>query len=44
MVAIERVQSGAHYPSDVAVGALIGLGAAWLVRRGPRWVLRWRFP
>ncbi|MEU6672146.1 phosphatase PAP2 family protein [Streptomyces sp. NPDC046727] len=30
MVALERVQSGAHYPSDVAVGAAIGLASAWL--------------
>ncbi|MFI9254952.1 phosphatase PAP2 family protein [Streptomyces sp. NPDC053069] len=28
-VAIERVQSGAHFPSDVAAGA-------WLVRHSPR--------
>ncbi|MFD5743997.1 phosphatase PAP2 family protein [Streptomyces massasporeus] len=33
MAAVERVQSGAHYPSDVAVGAAIGLTGAWLVRR-----------
>ncbi|MFD5338199.1 phosphatase PAP2 family protein [Streptomyces hawaiiensis] len=43
MVAVERVQSGAHYPSDVATGAAIGLAAAWLVRSTPRLVLRyWR--
>ncbi|MFJ7149110.1 phosphatase PAP2 family protein [Streptomyces sp. NPDC100445] len=35
LVAVERVQSGAHYPSDVAVGAGIGLVSAWLVRRLP---------
>ncbi|MEU0054107.1 phosphatase PAP2 family protein [Streptomyces sp. NPDC006309] len=35
VVAVERVQSGAHYPSDVAAGAAIGLGSAWLVRRLP---------
>ncbi|WP_318199631.1 phosphatase PAP2 family protein [Streptomyces sp. SCL15-4] len=33
MTAVERVQSGAHYPSDVAAGAAIGLASAWLVRR-----------
>ncbi|MEU7061380.1 phosphatase PAP2 family protein [Streptomyces sp. NPDC046197] len=44
MVAVERVQSGAHYPSDVAAGAVIGLAAAWLVRHSPRWALRWRLP
>ncbi|WP_309485319.1 phosphatase PAP2 family protein [Streptomyces sp. WELS2] len=36
VVAVERVQSGAHYPSDVAAGAVIGLGAAWFTRRSPR--------
>jgi undecaprenyl-diphosphatase len=34
-VAVERVQSGAHYPSDVAAGAAIGLAAAWLTHRAP---------
>ncbi|MFI6360156.1 phosphatase PAP2 family protein [Streptomyces sp. NPDC050743] len=43
-VAIERVQSGAHFPSDVAAGAGIGLATAWLVRHSPRWALRWRLP
>ncbi|MEU6682922.1 phosphatase PAP2 family protein [Streptomyces sp. NPDC046832] len=41
MVAVERVQSGAHYPSDVAAGAAIGLTGAWLIRRAPRLVLRY---
>ncbi|MEV5322400.1 phosphatase PAP2 family protein [Streptomyces sp. NPDC052687] len=36
MVAVERVQSGAHYPSDVAAGAVVGLAGAWFVRRVPR--------
>ncbi|MEV4947871.1 phosphatase PAP2 family protein [Streptomyces sp. NPDC053755] len=40
MVAAERVHSGAHYPSDVAVGGAIGLAAAAVVRAAPR--LRWR--
>jgi undecaprenyl-diphosphatase len=43
-VALERVQSGAHYPSDVAGGALIGLACAWLTRRTPSLLLRHRFP
>ncbi|GAA5049621.1 phosphatase PAP2 family protein [Streptomyces similanensis] len=38
LVAVERVQSGAHYPSDVAAGAVVGLACAWLVRRTPRLV------
>ncbi|MGW0719733.1 phosphatase PAP2 family protein [Streptomyces sp. NPDC002778] len=40
LVANQRVQFGAHYPTDVAVGAAIGLAAAALVRRAPRLVLR----
>lgn len=39
-VAIERVPSSAHYPSDVAAGAVIGLAAAALVRASPRLVVR----
>jgi undecaprenyl-diphosphatase len=43
VVGVERVQSGAHYPSDVAAGAVIGLASAWLTRRAPRLLLRcWR--
>ncbi|MET9502927.1 phosphatase PAP2 family protein [Streptomyces sp. NPDC006622] len=40
MVAGERVHAGAHYPSDVAVGALIGLSAAALTHRAPRLAVR----
>lgn len=40
MVGLERVQSGAHYPSDVATGAAIGLASAWLTRRAPCLILR----
>ncbi|WP_317447358.1 phosphatase PAP2 family protein [Streptomyces collinus] len=36
LVAVERVHSGAHYPSDVTAGALIGLTSAWLIRRVAR--------
>ncbi|MEU5279384.1 phosphatase PAP2 family protein [Streptomyces asoensis] len=39
-VAVERVQSGAHYPSDVAAGAAIGLAGAWLTRHAPHLLLR----
>ncbi|WP_394346786.1 phosphatase PAP2 family protein [Streptomyces dangxiongensis] len=42
MVAVERVQSGAHYPSDVAAGAVIGLASAWLIRRFPPLAVRVR--
>ncbi|MFI8824002.1 phosphatase PAP2 family protein [Streptomyces sp. NPDC053431] len=40
MVAVERVQSGAHYPTDVAAGAAIGLASAWLTHRAPHLILR----
>ncbi|MFE9912454.1 phosphatase PAP2 family protein [Streptomyces clavifer] len=40
LVAIERVHNGAHYPSDVAAGAAIGLAAAALVRTAPRLLMR----
>lgn len=40
VVALERVQSGAHYPSDVAGGAAIGLASAWLIRHAPALFLR----
>jgi undecaprenyl-diphosphatase len=36
MVAAERVHTGAHYSSDVAVGTAVGLAAAALVHRAPR--------
>ncbi|MEU0009261.1 phosphatase PAP2 family protein [Streptomyces sp. NPDC006314] len=41
LVALERVQSGAHYPSDVVTGALVGVGSAWLIRRAPRLLHPW---
>ncbi|MDQ0905786.1 membrane-associated phospholipid phosphatase [Streptomyces canus] len=40
LVAVERVQSGAHYPSDVAAGAAIGLAGAWLTRHAVAMLLR----
>jgi membrane-associated phospholipid phosphatase len=39
-IAAERVHSGAHYPSDVATGMVIGLAAAAMVRAVPRPPLR----
>ena len=33
LVGYTRVHSGAHYPSDAAVGAALGVGAAMLTRR-----------
>ncbi|MFE9443411.1 phosphatase PAP2 family protein [Streptomyces sp. NPDC006602] len=40
MVAAERVQGGAHYPSDVAAGGVIGPAAAALVRGAPHLLRR----
>ncbi|WP_411111778.1 hypothetical protein [Streptomyces sp. c-19] len=40
LVAIERVHSGAQYPSDVAAGAAVGLVEATLVRATPRLLIR----
>ncbi|MFD3324563.1 phosphatase PAP2 family protein [Streptomyces sp. NPDC058701] len=40
LVAVQRVHSGAHYPSDVAAGAAVGLAAAALVRATPRLLIR----
>ncbi|MFF1542583.1 phosphatase PAP2 family protein [Streptomyces sp. NPDC058291] len=36
LVAVERVQSGAHYPTDVVAGAAVGLAVAWVTRSVPR--------
>ncbi|MFI5998096.1 phosphatase PAP2 family protein [Streptomyces sp. NPDC051362] len=41
LLALERVQSGAHYPTDVAAGALVGLGSAWLTRHIPHLLRYW---
>ncbi|MFJ3205603.1 phosphatase PAP2 family protein [Streptomyces sp. NPDC086989] len=42
LVAVERVHSGAHYPSDVAAGAEIGGATATLVRHAPPLLVRCR--
>ncbi|MGW0556780.1 phosphatase PAP2 family protein [Streptomyces sp. NPDC002926] len=39
-VTLERVHTGAHYPSDVAVGAAIGIASAWLIHHAPSLLLR----
>jgi len=33
---------GMHYPSDVAVGAVIGAGSAWLGYKGNQWLQKHR--
>jgi len=40
LVAVGRVHSGAHYPSDVAAGAAIGLATAALVWAVPDLLIR----
>ena len=37
-VGYSRMHMGAHYPSDVLVGALVGAGSAWLAFKGNQWV------
>ncbi|KOY55980.1 phosphatase PAP2 family protein [Streptomyces sp. XY332] len=39
LVGLERIHAGAHHPSDVAAGAVIGLASAALVRAAPRLLL-----
>jgi membrane-associated phospholipid phosphatase len=41
-VAYSRVHTGVHYPSDVAAGAVIGIGAGLLSERIPPWLCRHR--
>jgi undecaprenyl-diphosphatase len=41
-VAYSRVHTGVHYPSDIAAGAVIGIGSGFLATRLPPLVLRRR--
>ncbi|MBI5561816.1 MAG: phosphatase PAP2 family protein [Deltaproteobacteria bacterium] len=40
-VAASRVYLGAHYPSDVVIGALVGTGAGWLITNKVNIKERW---
>jgi undecaprenyl-diphosphatase len=40
-IAVGRIFIGAHYPADVAAGALVGLGAALVIVRVARPVIEW---
>jgi undecaprenyl-diphosphatase len=41
LIALSRVALGAHYPSDVLAGLLVGWAAAWLVvHSGRPWIAR----
>jgi len=37
-VGYSRMYLGMHYPSDVAIGAVIGAGSAWLCYKGNKWL------
>lgn len=39
-VGYSRMRLGAHYPSDVLAGALIGIGSSWLVWKLDKWMNR----
>lgn len=43
LVAAQRLHSGAHFPSDVAAGGVIGLAAAALIRGAPHLLRRGAF-
>ena len=39
-VGYSRIHKGAHYPSDIVTGALVGAGSAYLSYKGNQWIKR----
>lgn len=39
-VGYSRMELGVHYPSDVAAGAIIGVGSSWLSWKANKWLSR----
>ncbi len=37
-VAYSRMHLGAHYPSDVLAGAIVGVASAWITHKGNQWL------
>jgi len=37
-VGYSRIHKGAHYPSDILVGAIVGAGSAYLSYKGNQWI------
>lgn len=37
-VALARIYQGVHYPSDVLVGAAVGMGSAWITYKAQKWM------